>query len=129
MRTDFFSPVFMAVLTSNLLIIIMVVFFRSQRLLIRAGYKVLAVLMVLIVVRMLFPFEIPFSRNVYLPEFISRVFFKMRVLHNIGKWEISLWGVFCLIWIAGAIGLFLRYILQYRRTERLIRSRRMNIAD
>lgn len=127
--TDFFSATLMTVLTSNCLIVCMVAIFRNKRILLHAGYKIFALLMALIAIRMLIPFEMPFSHNVYLPDLISIVLSEIRVRRTIGEFRISLWGVFCLLWAAVAVILFLRYLSQYRRTGKMIQTRGEDITS
>ncbi|MCM1188303.1 MAG: M56 family metallopeptidase [bacterium] len=53
----------------------------------------------------------------------------MKTAHYVGTLKITLWDLFCLIWAAGAIILFFRYMLQYRRTGKMIQTRGEDITS
>jgi len=73
-----FATVLMTILASNLVIILITLCFRFEKLLLTIGYRLLAVFLVLTLVRFVFPFELPFAKSIYLAEPISSVIFFLR---------------------------------------------------
>lgn len=59
-----FSTILMTFIASNLIIVLITVCFRCEKILLSIGYKLAAVFLVLTVLRVLFPFELPFAKNV-----------------------------------------------------------------
>ena len=114
-----FSTVYMAILTSTLLLIILSVIFCHKKILLNAGYKLLAVFLILIAVRLFLPFEFPFATTIPLPEGISKViiaFFKHRFFTETRP--ISIYHLFILTWIVGVLFKSYRFI----RTNQMIKS-------
>ncbi len=99
-----FSTVLMSILASNLIMIVMSFCFRRQKVLLAVGYKVMIAFIFLTLVRFLFPFELPFARNLQLPRFLSMIVMSVRhhffVLNGL---RFSLWNILELIWLAGGI--------------------------
>lgn len=110
-----FSTVLMTILTSNLLIAVIVLCFRNQKIMLSIGYKLVAVFLMLTLLRFLFPFEVPFSRNVYFPEWLSFIISLLRYSF-ISFWviRISLWTLFGCVWLGGTLYFFRRH---YRHKE------------
>ncbi len=73
-----FSSVLMTVLTSNLLLILVALFFRNEKTLARVGYRLTAVYCAVTLIRLLFPCELPFTKTVVLPSGISNLFALLR---------------------------------------------------
>ena len=74
-----FSSVLMTVLTSNLLLILVALFFRNEKTLARVGYRLTAVYCAVTLIRLLFPCELPFTKTVVLPSGISNLMKSFRV--------------------------------------------------
>lgn len=99
-----FSTVLMTVLTSNILIIVISLCFRSKKALFTMGYKLLSVVLVFALLRLIFPFELPFSRNILMPEFLSRIVHSVRhPFATLGRLKITIWLLFECIWICGTV--------------------------
>lgn len=116
-----FSTVLMTVLTSNLLIIVVALCFQSKKVLCSTGYKLLAVMLAFILLRFIFPFELPFSRNILMPEALSRIVGS--ILHPfliIGRVRISVWFLLECIWVCGTIYQLYRLIRSYLVFNRFI---------
>ena len=99
-----FSTILMTFITSNLIIVLITMCFKREKILLSIGYKLTAVFLVLTLLRVLFPFELPFAKNVYLPTALSAVIVLIR--HPFLKpWglPVSLWTAFELVWIIGFI--------------------------
>jgi len=112
-----FSTVYMTVLISNLLLILMILCFRNTKLLINAGYQLLAFFVMFISLRFLLPVEFPFVTTILLPEWLSKVVSQIRhPLFHLGNTPISIWSFLLIIWGAGIIYHLIKYI---RLTKRI----------
>lgn len=110
-----FSTVLMTILTSNLLIAVLVLCFRNRKIMLSLGYKLLILFLTLTAVRFLIPFEFPFSRNVYFPEWLSAIVVLVRhPFISIGKIQISVTSLFGVVWLGGTIYYIYRF---YKRKE------------
>lgn len=118
-----FSTVLMALLTSNILAGLIAVLFLHGKTMARLGNKVLAFFVVLTVVRLLIPYEFPFSTNINLPYLLSKMisfFLEYRI--SILTIPLSLWNLFEMIWIVGIIIHLVLYIHDYRHTKNYIQK-------
>lgn len=110
------TTVLMAVLTSNLLIIILAVIFMNKDMIIKSGFQLLGVFCMLIFIRMLVPVE--FSNvvsNINFPLWISKLLVIIR--HSGIKLcghSFSVWDIFVVVWGAGFVILFSWYISTIR---------------
>jgi len=113
-----FSTVLMALLTSSLLVGLIAFVFLHKNTMVCAGYKLLAVFVGLTVFRLFFPFEFPFTTNLYFSPTISKIisFFRKSQIQILNT-EISFWNIFEVIWIMGIIFSLIRYINQYYYTK------------
>lgn len=68
-----FSTVLMALITSSILVGLIAIVFQNDNTLACAGYKLLGVLVGLTVIRLIFPFEFPFTTNVPLSPMLSKI--------------------------------------------------------
>ena len=112
------STLLMAVITTSLFVIILTFLLRNTELMVRAGYKLLALFVVFVFLRFLLPFEFSFVRNIYLPLFISRILSKLhQIRFALGEYTISLWQIFQCIWGIGFVigmALYIRVYLKVR---------------
>lgn len=106
-----FSTVIMAILTSSLLILMTTLCLQCRGMLRAIGSRLIIALLLLAMLRLFFPFEVPFCRNVNLSRIPSKIV--STIIHPyfyLGKIEISVW--FCLqcIWVCGtAVSLWKLY--------------------
>lgn len=99
-----FSTVLMTILTSNLLIAVLVLCFRNRKIMLSVGYKLLALFLTLTAVRFLFPFEFPFARNIYFPEWLSTIVALIRhAFIPVGKIRLSVTNLLGIVWLGGTI--------------------------
>lgn len=110
-----FSTVFMALLTSSVLVGVIALVFHNENTLACAGYKLLGVFVGLTVIRLIFPFEFPFTTNVNFSSMLSEIVTifrkpQIQVLHT----TFSFWNLFEIIWSIGIIFNIIRYINQHR---------------
>lgn len=109
----------MAIITTGVLLIILVICLTNKQLLIHAGYKLLVLFVTFTTLRFLLPVELPFSNNVYLPSSFSNVmtFCYMRLFQFNGQ-PISLWEIFKLVWITGFVIGLISYALSYYQANK-----------
>lgn len=113
-----FSTVLMALITSSILVGLIAIVFQNDNTLACAGYKLLGVLVGLTVIRLIFPFEFPFTTNVPLSPMLSKIvtlFRKPQI--QILNTTVSFWNLFVIIWIIGTIFHSVRYINKYCRVK------------
>ena len=99
-----FSTVFMAFLSSTIVIIFTAICFCNKKLLISFGYKMFALVLGLTALRFLLPFQFSFTANVVLPDILSKIIALFRrPFFMVSSLNVSLWTIFELIWIIGAL--------------------------
>lgn len=115
------SSVIMAVITTNIFLILLTLCLSNRRLLLGIGYRLLALFVFFTVFRLALPFELPFTINIPLPTVLSLVVSLCHIeLGTVGRYALSPWIFFVVIWIAGTILGLLRYIISYCRSSYLI---------
>lgn len=106
-----FSSVLISMISCNILIVFLAIIFRHQSLMLRTGYKLLSFFSILIAIRLFFPFELPISTNILLPELISRgIMFLCHSRFDVFGRRFSIWNIMEIIWIVGFLYVFFRYI-------------------
>ena len=106
-----FSSVYMAIIASNILLILLTFVFRRQKSMVNIGYRLLAIFLVMTLVRFLLPFEMAFSKTVGLPEWISAPLTWVRhPWFSIGKQDITIWLFLQIIWGIGFVVKLVTYI-------------------
>lgn len=109
-----FSTVYTAIISSNVLLILLTLCFCNKKIMINAGYRLLALFISFTLIRFLLPFELPFTKTVCLPEWISSVIMWVRhPLFLMGNYEISIWTFLQIIWLLG----FVIKLILYIRTQ------------
>lgn len=124
-----FSTVLMTVLANNLLMLLLTFIFQRSKLMIKVGYRLLAVFTCFTVLRFLLPFEFPFAVRKPFPELISRgIVFIGNKRFNMDGFRFSLWQIFEVVWIIGIlVGLFV-YIRDYIRISRYISAYGIDVS-
>lgn len=89
-----FTSVLMTVFVSNLLLIVIALLFRNEDVLARIGFRLTAIFCIITLIRFLFPFELPFTKTVILPKFMSDALSVLRHRHNIFHGFEYLFGTF-----------------------------------
>lgn len=125
------SSIFMAILTTNLFILIVSLILQSQTRLWKFGFPLLHLLCILIFVRMLLPFEFTcISKNINLPSSISKInsFFQYQSFPlDAHIW--SIWDFLVLIWGIVFFILCLRFFLSIRATHQYILTYGIDATD
>lgn len=97
-----FSSVYMAIIASNVLLVLLTLSFRNKKIMVNAGHKILLFFVYCTLLRFLFPFELPISRNVLLPESVSFVVSWARhPLLKTSSFSFSIWTLMMIIWLIG----------------------------
>lgn len=99
-----FSTVLLAIITGNVLLIFLFLLFSSIKLMVKSGYKILVFLSCLLLIRLLLPFELPFTTTCILPQPLSYIIASIREPRfPLGTVSLSLWNCFELVWILGIL--------------------------
>lgn len=108
------ATVMMAVITTNLFLILLTICLIHKKILVRAGYKLLAIFVVFTVLRLVLPFEFPFTIDLQLPSGISQLFIQIHAWRfSFHGQSFSLWNLFTWIWAIGAVVGIVKYIISY----------------
>jgi len=111
----------MTVLASNLLIAVIVLCFRDQKILLSVGYKLVIAFLVLTALRFLFPFELSFARSInYYGGLSAVVAFVRHVFISFGPVRISIWFLLECVWAGGTVYFLLRLYQRKKTFERYI---------
>lgn len=116
------STVLMTILASNLLIILITFCFRQKKILLSVGYRLLAAFLLLTAIRFLFPFELPFTKSIYLPGFFSKGLTLIRhPFYIIGSFNISCWFFIECIWFIGIFVSLIKHVRIHRKFSNYIK--------
>lgn len=123
------SSVLMTVLVSNLLLVVISLLFCSEKILERIGFRLTAIFCIITLIRLLLPLELPFAKTVIYPAAISNAISKVRHLHNVfpGLW-ISIWYVFCLVWLAGSVYRLSKLLYGQHKVRMLVREHSKDVT-
>lgn len=125
-----FSSVLMTILTSNLLLILVTLFFRNEKMLARVGYRLTAVYCAVTLIRLIFPYELPFTKTVLLPSGVSDLFSMLRHPYEVVPGiYLSVWKVFCFLWLGGSILYIALFLLQYKLLKNLALRNSQDITE
>ncbi len=114
--TSLFTLLLMAVITSNLLILLSVIILGNKKLMITMGYSVLLLITFLVILRLVLPIEFPFTVTLRFPDILSSIIGYIRhPFMVIGSMKLSVWSIIASIWFAGAIICLIRYFVHYYR--------------
>lgn len=125
-----FSTVYMAIIASNLMLVILTVYFRKKELMVNAGYRLLSLVAYLTILRLLIPLEFPFTINLSMIPGIS--YFVSRIQHpfcEIGGCEVSIRSIAGTIWLIGFVLCSVMYLLSELRFSYAVRTFGRDITD
>jgi beta-lactamase regulating signal transducer with metallopeptidase domain len=121
MNTFDLSTVYMAILSSNILLVIIAVILRNEKIMINAGYKLISIFLILTLVRFVLPFEIPFATTFPLPTGISNIIIELfETRFTVLGLNINIFRILCLIWLIGVLARTYRFIKIDRMFRRFI---------
>lgn len=99
-----FSTVMMSLLTSSLLICMLTFCLRYRGILYTIGAKLTIAFLLIVMLRLFLPFELPFCRNVNLYGSVSNILTGIQHPYfYVGEVGISLWSLFQCVWICGTV--------------------------
>lgn len=99
-----FSTIYTAILTSNLLLAIIAVIVRNEKIMINAGYKLITIFLGVTVVRFLLPIQFPFVTTIPLPQGISSLFVPLFTpLFKVSEIKVNPLRLLALVWIIGIL--------------------------
>lgn len=125
-----FSTIYTTIITSNILFIVVACFLNSKSFLYKVGYKILGFLAVLALFRLLLPFEFPFTQTLQLPKWISFFLTKIHyALFYIGKFKVSPWVLFLIIWSGGILYQVHRFIKENRMLAQYIKCNGEDVTN
>jgi len=115
------STVTLAVVVTNLFLVITTLCLTNKKLLVRAGYRMIALLLSFSALRLLLPFEFPFTKTIYLSQTISPILSLIRKRYiPITSLKLSVWNLFETVWLLGFLFCIIRYIIRYHKTRQQI---------
>lgn len=118
-----FSSVYMTVIASNLLLVALVLCLRSDRFMVKVGYRLLTFFAWCTLLRFLIPLEFPFSVNILLPKPLSFLIAKMHwPLFTVLSHQVTVWVLLCVVWIGVFLVRLVRGSLEQFRDNRMILS-------
>jgi len=124
-----FSTVYTAIIASNIILILLTFVFRSKRVMINAGYRILALFVVMTLVRFLLPFEMPFTKRILFPDWISVVITWVRhPLFYIGDYGFCVWTILQIVWIIGFVVKLTKYIKLQSKNKYYILSNMWDVT-
>lgn len=125
-----FSTVYMTIIFCNILLILITIGFQNTKIMIKMGYKLLALFAGFCVLRFLLPFEFPFATNVLLPQWLSRGIQTLRYPYwKIEGYEVSVCTILQGIWLAGTLAGLIFYLINYGKSRYKIIANSLDITD
>lgn len=125
-----FSSVLISILCCNILIVFLGIIFSSYRILLKTEFRSLNLILMIILFRSLFPFELPITTNIYFPYHLSYLISRiLRDSYTISGFSYSIWDVMVLVWILGFLYKFYRYIHANMHFLRLIQLHGSDVTD
>ena len=110
-----FEPLVTTLLTSFLLFLIACFLFLNSKRILTIGYHTLTIVCVLSIVRLLFPFEFSFTKNIYLNETAARIAGFFRKKHMLSpNIKVSVFDIGTFIWLIGIIIKLYKYVKTYK---------------
>lgn len=110
------SSLLMSILFSNILLILLSFIFLNRKFMVIIGYPLLTIFLIITFLRFVFPFELPVSTNILLPEWLSIAIIFLKEPHiSMGTLTFSIWHLFLFLWSLGfVIGIY-RLLCAYRK--------------
>lgn len=114
------STVLTACILISVIALVLLLVFRSDAVLKQIGPNCMIVLLLMVVVRMLFPLEFWYTYDIWVWELLPD--FQMALLHPVisSPVKVMIWQLLCFIWIVGALAILLYKAIYYRRILRYI---------
>ncbi len=111
----------MSVITTNIFLILLALCLINTKLLVRAGYKLLALFVCFAALRFVFPVELPFTVTLPLPLSLSKIITRGHLaLFTFHGQPVSFWTLFLMVWGVGTVLGLLLYGISVCRANYLI---------
>lgn len=129
MNTFSFSSVLMTIFAGNVLLVVITLLFRNEKLLARIGCKVMALFCVITLARLLFPYELPFAKTVILPAKISEMLSVLRHQYELVPGvRISVTNALFVVWFVGSLFFMCKAVWKHMKLQRLIRRNSKDVT-
>lgn len=118
-----FSSIFVAVLSSNLIMIIIASILCKKNFFVSIGYRVLMVGLAVAVFRVALPFELPITKNIYFPKYASYIISMiLKPRFEIFNGLFSIWNILIAIWLIGFFFGICLFVKQYQKLKKFVFS-------
>lgn len=129
MNTFSFSSVLMTIFAGNVLLVVITLLFRNEKLLARIGCKVMALFCVITLARLLFPYELPFAKTVILPAKISEMLSVLRHQYELVPGVlISVTNALFVVWFVGSLFILCQAIWRHLKLRKLIQNNSKDVT-
>lgn len=117
------SSIFITLIMSTILILLFVLLLLNKRLVRFLRMDVLLVLVIVIIARMLFPIELPFTVTIAFPLLMNNIqaFMNYEVFSNL-----TVFNILCVIWALGSMIQLIRYFLSLKKINAIIGNLKRN---
>lgn len=117
------SSIFITLIMSTILILLFVLLLLNKRLVRFLRMDVLLALVIVIIARMLFPIELPFTVTIAFPLLMNNIqaFMNYEVFSNL-----TVFNILCVIWALGSMIQLIRYFLSLKKINAIIGNLKRN---
>lgn len=124
-----FYTILMAFLTSTVLFSLSCIFFSSSKRILNVGYKTIAFISFLSILRLVVPIDFDFTAILPMNELAKQISFFI-CQHRIAFFSIrlSIWDILLVIWLIGILFQLILYWRQYRQIDRIVVQTGKNVS-
>ena len=124
-----FYTILMAFLTSTVLFSLSCIFFSSSKRILNVGYKTIAFISFLSILRLVVPIDFDFTAILPMNELAKQISFFI-CQHRIAFFSIrlSIWDILLVIWLIGILFQLILYWRQYKQIDRIVIQTVKNVS-
>ena len=124
-----FYTILMAFLTSTVLFSLSCIFFSSSKRILNVGYKTIAFISFLSILRLVVPIDFDFTAILPMIELAKQISFFI-CQHRIAFFSIrlSIWDILLVIWLIGILFQLILYWRQYKQIDRIVIQTGKNVS-
>ena len=124
-----FYTILMAFLTSTVLFSLSCIFFSSSKRILNVGYKTIAFISFLSILRLVVPIDFDFTAILPMNELAKQISFFI-CQHRIAFFSIrlSIWDILLVIWLIGILFQLILYWRQYKQIDRIVIQTGKNVS-
>ena len=124
-----FYTILMAFLTSTVLFSLSCIFFSSSKRILNVGYKTIAFISFLSILRLVVPIDFDFTAILPMNELAKQISFNI-CQHRIAFISIplSIWDILLVIWLIGILFQLILYWRQYKQIDRIVIQTGKNVS-